>query len=92
MFQDFFGPKVLKEPKKQWRVGRLDEFSMPGTVDETFKSTPAGSEGFWIVNLQPDENKLVAHQHDLHAPRLHPELAARAIRSSSARATARGIT
>lgn len=60
MFQDFFGPKVLKEPKKQWRVGKLDAFSMPNTVDESFKRTPAGSEGFWMVNLQPVENKLVA--------------------------------
>ena len=60
MFQDFFGPKVLKEPKKQWRVARLDAFSMPNTVDESFKRTPAGSEGFWMVNLQPTENKLVA--------------------------------
>jgi cytochrome b6-f complex iron-sulfur subunit len=60
MFQDFFGPKVLKEPKKQWRVAKLSAFSMPNTVDESFKRTPAGSEGFWIVNLQPTENKLVA--------------------------------
>ena len=60
MFQDFFGPKVLKEPKKVWRVGKTEQFSMPGSVDESFKKTPAGSEGFWLVNLQPDENKLVA--------------------------------
>lgn len=60
MFQDFFGPKVLKEPKKQWRVGRASDFGTPGVVDETFKRTPAGSEGFWIVNLQPSENKLIA--------------------------------
>ncbi len=60
MFQDFFGPKVLKEPKKVWRIGRLDQFSMPGAVDESYKKTPAGSEGFWIVNLQPTESKLVA--------------------------------
>jgi Rieske Fe-S protein len=31
-----------------------------GIVDESFKKTPAGGEGFWIVNLQPDEDKLVA--------------------------------
>jgi cytochrome b6-f complex iron-sulfur subunit len=60
MFQDFFGPKVLKEPKKQWRVGKLDAFSMPNTVDESFKRTPDGGTGFWMVNLQPAENKLVA--------------------------------
>jgi cytochrome b6-f complex iron-sulfur subunit len=60
MFQDFFGPKVLKEPKKRWRVGRLDNFATAGLVDETFKRTPAGSEGFWMVNLQPVEGKLVA--------------------------------
>ncbi|HYO08889.1 MAG TPA: Rieske 2Fe-2S domain-containing protein [Tepidisphaeraceae bacterium] len=60
MFQDFFGPKVLKEPKKMWRVGRLEQYSIPGSVDETFKRTPAGSEGFWIVNLQPSEERLVA--------------------------------
>jgi cytochrome b6-f complex iron-sulfur subunit len=60
MFQDFFGPKALKEPKKVWRVGKAAGFSQPGIVDESFKRTPAGSEGFWIVNLQPSENKLVA--------------------------------
>ncbi|MGH7176765.1 MAG: Rieske 2Fe-2S domain-containing protein [Tepidisphaeraceae bacterium] len=59
MFQAFFGPKVLKEPKKVWRVGRPDDFANPG-VDEKFKRTPAGSAGFWLVNLQPNENKLVA--------------------------------
>ena len=60
MFQDFFGPKVLKEPKKVWRVGRLEDFAVPGKVDETFKKTPDGASGFWIVNLQPLEDKLVA--------------------------------
>ena len=60
MFQDFFGPKVLKEPKKVWRVGRVADFATPGVVDEKFKRTPAGSSGFWLVNLQPDEDKLVA--------------------------------
>jgi len=60
MFQDFFGPKVLKEPKKIWRVGRPENFALAGMVDESFKRTPAGSEGFWIVNLQPAENRLVA--------------------------------
>jgi cytochrome b6-f complex iron-sulfur subunit len=60
MCQDFFGPKVLKEHKKLWRVGRLEDFSMAGSVNESFKRTPAGSEGFWLVNLQPSENKLVA--------------------------------
>ncbi len=60
MFQDFFGLKVLKEPKKLWRVGRPEDFSMAGSVNEAFKRTPAGSEGFWIVNLQPTENKVVA--------------------------------
>jgi cytochrome b6-f complex iron-sulfur subunit len=59
MFQDFFGLKVLKEPKKIWRVGRMEDFSMPNTVDEKFKRTPAGSEGFWLVNVA-DEKKLVA--------------------------------
>ena len=59
MFQDFFGPKVLKEPKKLWRVGRLEDYSQPNSVNETFKRTPAGSEGFWLVNLS-DENKLIA--------------------------------
>jgi len=33
MFQAFFGPVVLKEPKKQLRVGTLADFSNPG-VDE----------------------------------------------------------
>jgi cytochrome b6-f complex iron-sulfur subunit len=60
MFQDFFGPKVLREPKRQWRVGHISAFGTSGIVDESFKKTPAGGEGFWIVNLQPDEDKLVA--------------------------------
>jgi cytochrome b6-f complex iron-sulfur subunit len=58
MFQDFFGPKALKEPKKLWRVGKLEDYAIPG-VYENFKRTPAGSAGFWLVNLA-DENKLVA--------------------------------
>jgi len=60
MFQDFFGPKVLKEPKKQWRVGKADEFAIPYSVFEQFKRTPDGGAGFWIVNLIPQENRLVA--------------------------------
>ena len=60
MFQDFFGPKVLKEPKKQWRVGKLDDFGIPTAVFEQYKRTPDGGAGFWIVNLLPDEKKLVA--------------------------------
>jgi cytochrome b6-f complex iron-sulfur subunit len=55
MFQDFFGPKVLKEPKKVIRVGRLADFASPNTVYEGFKPL-----GIWLVNLQPNENKLVA--------------------------------
>jgi cytochrome b6-f complex iron-sulfur subunit len=58
MFQDFFGPKALKEPKKLWRVGKPEDYSVPG-VYENFKRTPDGSAGFWMVNLQ-DEKKLVA--------------------------------
>jgi cytochrome b6-f complex iron-sulfur subunit len=54
MFQDFFGPKVLKEPKKQIRVGRLADFANSG-VYEQFKPI-----GIWIVNLQPSEEKLMA--------------------------------
>jgi len=54
MFQDFFGPKVLKEPKKVYRVGRLENFANPG-VYEQFKP-----EGIWVVNLQPAEPKLMA--------------------------------
>ena len=54
MFQDFFGPKVLKEPKKQIRVGRLPDFQNPG-VYEQFKPI-----GIWVVNLQPSEEKLMA--------------------------------
>jgi cytochrome b6-f complex iron-sulfur subunit len=59
MFQDFFSPKVLKEPKKQWRVGRMEDYSIPDRVYEDFKRTPDGGSGFWIVNLK-DEQKLVA--------------------------------
>jgi len=57
MFQDFFGPKVLKEPKKVYRIGRPEDFGNATTVYEQFKPAPYG---FWIVNLQPAENKLVA--------------------------------
>jgi len=58
MFQDFFGPKVLKEPKKIWRVGKLDEYANAG-VYENFKRTPDGGSGFWLVNL-PEEGRVVA--------------------------------
>ncbi len=54
MFQDFFGPKVLKEPKKLYRVGKLEEFGNPG-VYEQYKPI-----GIWLVNLQPIEEKLMA--------------------------------
>lgn len=54
MFQDFFGPKVLKEPKSVFRVGRLEEFALPG-VYEQYKP-----QGIWIVNLMPVERRLVA--------------------------------
>jgi len=55
MFQDFFGPKVLKEPKKVYRVGRLADFQTPGLVDERFKPNE-----IWLVNLQPMEGRLIA--------------------------------
>jgi cytochrome b6-f complex iron-sulfur subunit len=54
MFQDFFGPKVLKEPKKLYRVGKLEEFANPG-VYEQYKPN-----NIWVVNLQPAEVRLVA--------------------------------
>jgi cytochrome b6-f complex iron-sulfur subunit len=60
MFQDFFGPKVLKEPRKQWRVGKPEDFGNVHTVYEQYKKTPDGGAGFWLVNLQPEEDKLVA--------------------------------
>src|SRR5215212_4999310 len=44
MFQDFFGPKVLKEPKKVYRVGRLPDFQTPGLVDERYKPNE-----IWLV-------------------------------------------
>jgi cytochrome b6-f complex iron-sulfur subunit len=59
MFQDFFGPKVLKEPRKVWRVGKMEDYTNPG-VYELFKKTPDGGTGFWMVNLQPRTNRLVA--------------------------------
>ncbi len=59
MFQDFLGPKVLREPKKVWRVGRPADFGNPG-VYEQFKRTPDGGQGFWLVNLGPTQPKLVA--------------------------------
>jgi cytochrome b6-f complex iron-sulfur subunit len=55
MFQDFFGPKALKEPKKQIRVGRMDEYASANTVYEGFKP-----QGIWLVNLSPSEDKLIA--------------------------------
>src|SRR4051794_16588156 len=55
MFQAFFGPVVLKEPKKLIRVGRLADFSNANTVYEQYKP-----QGIWLVNLQPAENKLIA--------------------------------
>jgi len=55
MFQDFFGPKALKEPKKQVRVGRMEEYSMPGKVYEQYKP-----QNIWLVNLSPNEDKLIA--------------------------------
>jgi cytochrome b6-f complex iron-sulfur subunit len=58
MFQDFFGLKVLKEPKKLWRVGKPEDFAITG-VYENYKRTPDGSAGFWLVNLA-DEKKIVA--------------------------------
>ncbi len=54
MFQDFFGPKVLKEPKKQIRIGKPGDFAIPG-VYEQYKPI-----GIWVVNLQPSEEKLMA--------------------------------
>jgi cytochrome b6-f complex iron-sulfur subunit len=55
MFQDFFGPKVLKEPKKVYRVGRLEDFGNANTVYEQYKPI-----GIWMVNLLPSEQKLIA--------------------------------
>jgi cytochrome b6-f complex iron-sulfur subunit len=54
MFQDFFGPKVLKEPKKVYRVGKFADFALPG-VYEQYKPNE-----IWLVNLAPGEQKLVA--------------------------------
>jgi cytochrome b6-f complex iron-sulfur subunit len=54
MFQDFFGPKVLKEPKKVYRVGRLDDYQNPGVYLQ-FQANE-----IWVVNLQPSETRLVA--------------------------------
>jgi cytochrome b6-f complex iron-sulfur subunit len=55
MFQDFFGPKVLKEPKKVYRVGTLDDYGNIDSVYEQFKPV-----GIWMVNLMPMEPKLIA--------------------------------
>src|SRR4030095_6105071 len=41
------------EPKKVFRVGKQDEYGLPGVYD--YKPI-----GFWIINLQPDEGRLVA--------------------------------
>ncbi|MFI5379948.1 MAG: ubiquinol-cytochrome c reductase iron-sulfur subunit [Tepidisphaerales bacterium] len=60
MVQDFLAPKVGREPRRIWRVGRFEEFTAPGLVYERFKRTPAGEPGFWIVNLAPAQNRIVA--------------------------------
>ena len=60
MVQDFLAPKVGREPRKIWRVGRFVEFTAPGLVYERFKRTPAGEPGFWIVNLAPEQPRIVA--------------------------------
>ena len=48
-FQDFFVPKVTKEPPSTFRAGRVSDFATPGAVYEQFK----GTNGVWIVHL-PD--------------------------------------
>ncbi|MGA2500973.1 MAG: hypothetical protein ABSH20_24820, partial [Tepidisphaeraceae bacterium] len=60
MVQDFLAPKVGREPRKIWRVGRIEEFTAPGMVYERFKRTPAAEPGFWIVNLAPAQPRIVA--------------------------------
>src|SRR5207249_9330159 len=45
MFQDFFGPKALKEPKKQWRVGRLENYALT-RLHEGYKHTARRTSGF----------------------------------------------
>lgn len=60
MFTDFMGPKATKEPRRHWRLGRLDEYLQPLLVSEQFKRTPDGGPGFWIVNLSPRQPRLVA--------------------------------
>ena len=60
MVQDFLAPKVGREPRKIWRVGRFEDFAAPGSVYERFKRTPAGEPGFWIVNLAPGQRRIIA--------------------------------
>jgi cytochrome b6-f complex iron-sulfur subunit len=45
-FQDFFVPKVTKEPPTTFRAGKLSDYPDPG-VYEQFK----GSQGVWIIKL-----------------------------------------
>ncbi len=58
--QDFLAPKVGRQPRKIWRVGRIQEFAAPQSVHERFKRTPAGEPGFWIVNLRPAQPRIIA--------------------------------
>jgi cytochrome b6-f complex iron-sulfur subunit len=60
MMHSFMSPKAAKEPKKIWKVGRAEEFASAGSVYEQFKRTPAGEPGFFLVNLAPEQDRLVA--------------------------------
>ena len=91
MFQDFFGPKVLKEPKKVWRVGRSIDFASPASsMRRSRKPRPAakGSGSSTSSRTRTGSSRSAPSARTSAAfPNWLP-----AIRSTSARVTARGIT
>ena len=69
MFQDFFGPKVLKEPKKQIRVGRMADFANSGVYEQYKPDRHLAREP------SARRRKADGPLDNLHPPGLHPQLA-----------------
>ncbi|HEX2972315.1 MAG TPA: ubiquinol-cytochrome c reductase iron-sulfur subunit [Tepidisphaeraceae bacterium] len=60
ILRQFLTPNLARQPRRLWRVGKLRDFLQPSIAYEQFKQTPDGTPGFWVVNLQPTQPKLVA--------------------------------
>ncbi len=58
-FHDFLEPAALREPRRIWRVGRVEQFLTPDSIYDQFQRTPDGQSGFWLVNLG-SQKRLVA--------------------------------